>query len=107
MAELVTDEPEVRLTAVSRLTCGQFVIVPDGRVGIVQSKEPVEIGDEASVRIRGIIKAKAGATMGAGDTVDANLTLQTIIATGGAGTYAGKLLYDVTTGKDAYVDLNP
>ena len=107
MAELVTDEPEVRLTAVSKLICGQFVIVPDGRVGIVQSKEPVEIGDDASVRIRGIVKAKAGATMSAGDSVDVNLTAQTIIATGGAGTYLGKLLYDVTTGKDAQVDMNP
>lgn len=107
MPELVTDEPEVRLTAVSRLICGQFAIVPDGRVGIVQSKEPVESGDEASVRIRGIVKAKAGATMSAGDSVDVNLTAQTIIATGGSGTYVGKLLYDVTTGKDAYVDMNP
>lgn len=106
MAELVTDEPVVRLTAESRLTCGQLVIVPDGRVGIVQNMDPVDTGEVASVRIRGIIRAKAGASMSAGVVVAAHIANQTIIATGGAGTDCGKLLYDVTSGKDAYVDLN-
>jgi len=107
MAEFVSEDNVVRLTAVSRLTCGQMVIVPDGRVGLVQNGKPVEIGQVASVRIRGFIVAPAAATMSAGATVAAHIVNQTIIATGGAGTDAGKLLYDVTSGKDAYVDLNP
>jgi hypothetical protein len=106
MAELVTDEPVVRLTAESQLTCGQLVIVPDGRVGIVQNKKPVDVGEVASVRIRGIIKAKAGSAMQAGDRAAAHIANQTIIATGGAGTDCGQILYDVTIGKDAFVDLN-
>lgn len=106
MAELVTDEPVVRLTAVSRLTCGQLVIVPDGRVGIVQSMEPVEIGDEASVRIRGIVKVRAAATMSGGDVVAVHIANQTAVATGGDGVDAGTLLYDIASGKDAHIDLN-
>lgn len=107
MAELVSDDNVVNLTAASALTCGQLVLVPDGRVGIVQNMKPVATGDVASVRIRGIIKATAAADGSAGDTVAAHIANQTIIATGGAGTDCGKLLYDVTNGNTAYVDLNP
>lgn len=106
MAELVTDEPIVRLTAESLLTCGQLVVVDDGRVGIVQNMEPVEIGEIASVRIRGIVRVKAAATMSAGDVAAIHIANQTAIATGGAGTDAGTVIYDVSTGRDAFIDLN-
>lgn len=107
MAEIVSTDNVVKLTAAAVLNCGQMVLVPDGRVGIVQNMKPVAIGDIASVRIRGIIKAPAGANGTTGDTVAAHITNQTIIATGGAGTDIGKLLYTVTSGADAYVDMNP
>ncbi len=106
MAELVTDEPIVRLTAESELTCGQIVIVPDGRVGIVQNMEPVEIGETAAVRIRGIIKARAAISMNAGDVAAVHIANQTIVATGGVGVDAGTLLYDVSSGRDGFIDLN-
>jgi hypothetical protein len=107
MAEMVSDDDVVRLTAVAALKCGQFAVSHCGRVGVVQNMEPVDIGDVATLKIRGIVKAPAGATLSAGVSVDVNLTAQTIIATGGAGTYLGKLLYDVTSGRDAFVDMNP
>ena len=107
MAEMVSDDNVVRVTAVANLTCGQFVETDCGRVGVVQNMEPVDAGEVATVKIRGIVKAPAGATLSAGVSVDVNLTAQTIIATGGAGTYLGKLLYDVTSGRDAFVDMNP
>lgn len=107
MAEVVSDDNVVRLTAAAELTCGQMVLVPDGRVGIVQNMNPVAIGEVATCKIRGIVKALAGANGTAGDTVAAHITNQTIIATGGAGTDCGKLLYDVTSGGYAYVDFNP
>lgn len=106
MAEFV-EQDVVRLTASSLLTCGQIVLVPDGRVGVVQNGKPVEIGQVATCRIRGIIAQVAGATMSAGATVAAHIANQTIIASGGAGTDCGRLLYDVTSGKEAFVDLNP
>jgi hypothetical protein len=107
MAEMVSDDDVVRLTAVAALKCGQFAVSHCGRVGVVQNMEPVDIGEVATLKIRGIVKAPAGATLSAGVSVDVNLTAQTIIATGGAGTYLGKLLYDVTSGRDAFVDMNP
>lgn len=107
MAELVRTDDVVNLTAAAVLNCGQMVLVPDGRVGIVQNGKPVAIGDVASVRIRGIIKAPAGANGTAGATVAAHIANQTIIATAGAGTDIGKLLYTVVSGADAYVDMNP
>jgi hypothetical protein len=107
MAELVSTDNVVELIAAAVLNCGQMVLVPDGRVGIVQNMRPVAIGEIASVRIRGIIKAPAGANGTAGATVAAHIANQTIIATGGAGTDCGKLLYTVTSGNMAYVDLNP
>lgn len=107
MAELVRTDDVVNLTAAAALTCGQMVLVPDGRVGIVQNMNPVAIGEVATVRIRGIIKAPAGANGTAGATVAAHIANQTIIATAGAGTDIGKLLYTVVSGADAYVDMNP
>jgi len=107
MAELVSDDNVVNLTAASALTCGQMVLVPDGRVGIVQNMKPVATGEVASVRIRGIVKILAAATLSAGVTAAVHITNQTCIATGGAGTDAGKLLYDCTSGGYAYIDLNP
>lgn len=106
-ATFESDDNVVRLTAAAGLECGQLVLVPDGRVGIVQSMAPVATGQVATVRIRGIISCLAAANGTAGATVAAHITNQTIIATGGAGTDAGKLLYDVTSGQRAYVDLNP
>ena len=107
MAELVSDDNTVRLTAAAELTCGQMVLAPDGRVGIVQNIKPVAIGDVATVKIRGIVKILAAATLSAGVTCAVHITNQTCIATGGAGTDAGKLLYDVASGAYAYIDLNP
>lgn len=107
MAEMVSDDNVVRVTAVAEMKCGQFAVADCGRVGVVQNMEPVDPGEIATLKIRGIVKAPAGATLSAGVSVDVNLTAQTIIATGGAGTYLGKLLYDVTSGRDAYVDMNP
>jgi len=107
MAEIVSDDNVVRLTAVSRLTCGMFAVVPDGRVGVVQNMDPVEIGEVATVKIRGICKALAGANMDAGDIVAAHIADQNIVATGGAGVDLGKLLYDVSNGGYAEVDMNP
>lgn len=107
MAELTSDDNVVRLTAAAALTCGQMVLVPDGRVGIVQNMKPVAIGEVATVKIRGIVKILAAATLSAGVTAAVHITNQTLIATGGAGTDAGKLLYDCTNGGYAYLDLNP
>lgn len=107
MAEMVSDDNVVRLTATSRLTCGMFAVVPDGRVGVVQNMDPVEIGEVATVKIRGICKALAAANMDAGDTVAAHIANQTIVATGGDGVDLGKLLYDVSTNGYAEVDMNP
>lgn len=107
MAEMVSDDNVVRVTAVAEMTCGQFAVADCGRVGVVQNMEPVDIGEIATLKIRGIVKAPAGVSLSAGVSVDVNLTAQTIIATGGSGTYLGKLLYDVTSGRDAFVDMNP
>lgn len=107
MAEVVSDDNVVRLTAAAALTCGQVVLVPDGRVGVVQNMRPVAIGEVATVKIRGILKIIAAATLSAGVTAAVHITNQTCIATGGAGTDAGKLLYDCTSGGYAYIDLNP
>jgi len=107
MAEMVSDDNVVRLTAAAALTCGQVVLVPDGRVGVVQNMRPVAIGEVATVKIRGILKIIAAATLSAGVTAAVHITNQTCIATGGAGTDAGKLLYDCTSGGYAYIDLNP
>jgi len=107
MAELISDDDVVRLTAAAALTCGQMVLAPDGRVGIVTNIKPVATGDVASVKIRGIVKILSAATLSAGVTAAVHIANQTCIATGGAGTDAGELLYDVTSGGYAYIDLNP
>ncbi len=107
MAELIGTDDVVKLTAASALTCGQMVLAPDGRVGIVQNMKPVAVGEIASVRIRGQVKILATATLSAGVTCAVHIANQTCIATGGAGTDAGKLLYDVASGAYAYIDLNP
>lgn len=101
-----SDDDVVRLTAAAALTCGQAVLVPDGRVGIVQNIKPVAIGDVATCRVRGIVSGLAAATMSAGAVVAVHIANQTVIATGGAGTDAGTLLYDVTSGATAYFDLD-
>lgn len=107
MAEMVSDDDVVRVTAVAEMLCGQFAVADCGRVGVVQNKQPVDAGEIATLKIRGFVKAPAGVSLSAGVSVDVNLTAQTIIATGGSGTYLGKLLYDVTSGRDAFVDMNP
>jgi hypothetical protein len=105
--QIQSDDDVVRLTAAAVLNCGQAVLVPDGRVGIVQNMAPVAIGEVATVKIRGIVKGLAAANLAAGVTAAIHIANQTVIATGGAGTDAGKLLYACTSGGDAYIDLNP
>jgi len=108
MAELVREDAVADLTAAAVLNCGQMVLVPDGRVGIVQNMRPVAIGEIATVRFRGIIKAPAGANGTAGATVAAHIVNQNIVATGAAGsTDIGRLLYTVLSGAEAQVDMNP
>lgn len=104
---VVSDDDVIRFTAVAALTCGQMILVSDGRVGVVQNMKGVAIGDVATVKIRGLVSVTAAATMSAGDQVGVHIANQTAIAAGGAGsTPAGTLLYDVTSGGIAQFDLN-
>jgi hypothetical protein len=104
---LVSDDDVIRFTAVAALTCGQMILVSDGRVGVVQNVKPVAIGDTATVKVKGIVSATAAATMVAGDQVGVHIANQTVIAAGGTGsTPAGTLMYGVTSGGTAQFDLN-
>lgn len=104
---MVSDDDVVRLTAVAALTCGQAVLAPDGRVGIVQNMKGVAIDDVATLKIRGLATITAAATLTAGAQVGVHIANQTVVAAGTAGsTPAGTLAYDVTSGSDATILLN-
>ena len=85
---LVSDDDVVRYTAVAVLNCGQVVVVPDGRVGVVQSMAPVAIGDTATVKVKGIMSITTAAALTAGDVVGVHIANQTLLAAGAAGTTA-------------------
>ena len=104
---LVSDDDVVRYTAVAVLNCGQVVVVPDGRVGVVQSMAPVAIGDTATVKVKGIMSITTAAALTAGDVVGVHIANQTLLAAGAAGTtIAGTLLYTAADASTAQVDLN-
>lgn len=104
---MVSDDDVVRLTAAAALVCGQAVLAPDGRVGIVQNIRGVAIGDVATLKVRGLVTVTAAATMSAGAPVGVHITNQTALAAGATGsTPAGTLVYDVTSGSDATINLN-
>lgn len=104
---LVSDDDVVRYTAVAVLNCGQVVVVPDGRVGVVQSMAPVAIGDTATVKVKGIMSITTAAALTAGDVVGVHIANQTLLAAGAAGTTAaGTLLYTAADASTAQVDLN-
>lgn len=107
MAEFVSEDQVVRLTAIAVLNSGDPVLAPDGRVGIVQNSKPVEIGQVATLKMKGIIELTAAAGLTAGAVVGINLTTKAVNAAGTASTVvAGTLLYTVASGKKAYVALN-
>lgn len=107
MAEFVSEDKVVRLTAAAVLYSGDPVLAPDGRVGIVQNSKPVEVGQVATLKMKGIIELTAAAGLTAGAVIGINLTTKQVNAAGTASTVvAGTLLYTVSSGKKAYVDLN-
>jgi hypothetical protein len=106
MGAFVSDDDVVRYTAEAQLLCGQFVIVPDGRVGIVQNMKPVAVGETATVRVRGVVEVPAAEAISAGQDVGIHVANQTVLKAGATGTtLAGKCLYDVADTKLAQVDL--
>ncbi len=107
MPGLERTDDVVNLTAASVLNSGQLVLVPDGRVGIVQNGKPVAIGDVATVKVRGIVSITAAAALTTGAVVGVHIANQTLLAAGAAGTTkAGTLLYTVADTATAQVDLN-
>ena len=106
MGEFVSDDDVVRYTAVAALTCGQFVQVPDGRIGIVQNMKGVAIGETATVKVRGIVSVTAAEALSAGQDAGIHLTNQTVLKAGASGTtLAGKVLYDCADTATAQVEL--
>ncbi len=104
---LISDDNVVRYTAVAVLNCGQVVVVPDGRVGVVTNIKPVAIGDVATVKVKGIMSITTAAALTAGDVVGVHIANQTLLAAGTAGTTsAGTLLYTAADASTAQVDLN-
>lgn len=107
MGAIVSDDNVVRYTAAAVLNCGQVVVVPDGRVGVVQNMKPVAIGEVATVKVKGIMSILTAAALTAGDIVGVHIVNQTLIAAGLAGTTtAGTLLYTAADASIAQVDLN-
>lgn len=107
MGEIVNEDEVVRVTAAAVLSCGDFVLVPDGRVGVVQNQKPVAIGETASVKVKGIVEVEAAATLAVPCVVGINLTTKKVNAAGTASTVvAGTLLYSVSSGKKAQIHLN-
>jgi len=105
MVQFIEDNV-LRVTATANWECGQMVLVPDGRVGVVLGLKPVVLGQEAAVQIRGILEITAGAGLTAGVVGAIHIVNQNLIATGGGGVNAGKVLYTVLSGAKAYLDLN-
>lgn len=107
MGALVNSDDTVLLTAIAVLNCGQAVLAPDGRVGIVSSMAPVAIGSVATLKMGGVVSMTAAATLSAGAQVGVHIANQTIVAAGTAGsTAAGTLLYDVASSGTAQFSLN-
>ena len=107
MGEIVNEDDVVRLTAAAVLSCGDFVLIPDGRVGVVQNQKPVAIGDTATVKVKGIVAVTAAAALTVPCVVGINLTTKKVNAAGTASTVvAGTLLYSVASGATAKIDLN-
>ena len=107
MPEFVNEDSVVRVTAAAVLNCGDFVLAPDGRVGIVQNMRPVAIGETATLKMKGIVAATAAAALTVPCVVGVNLTTKAVNAAGVASTVvAGTLLYSVSSGATAYFDLN-
>lgn len=107
MGALVNSDDTVLLTAIAVLNCGQAVLAPDGRVGIVSNMAPVAIGSVATLKMGGVVSMTAAATLSAGAQVGVHIANQTIVAAGTAGsTAAGTLLYDVASSGTAQFSLN-
>lgn len=106
MGEFVSDDDVVRFTAVAALVCGQFVQVPDGRIGVVQNQRPCAVGDVATVKVRGVVSALAAEAFSAGQDVGIHLTNQTALKLGAAGTTpAGRCLYDCADAGTVQIEL--
>lgn len=107
MGEIVNEDDVVRVTAAAALICGDFVLIPDGRVGVVQNQKPVAIGETATVKVKGIVSVVAAAALTVPCVVGINLTTKKVDAAGTASTVvAGTLLYSVSSGGVAQFDLN-
>ncbi len=107
MPEIVSEENVVRVTAVAVLNCGDFIRVPDGRVGVVQNMRPVAVGETATVKVKGNVRVVAAAAMTAPCLVGVNLTTKQANVAGTASTVvAGTLLYSVSSGGNAEIALN-
>ena len=107
MGEVVSDDDVVRLTAVAALECGQPVLAPDGRVGVVQNLKPVAIGDVATLKMKGIVEFTAAATLTVPCLVGINLTTKQANLAGTATTVvAGTLVATVSSGGKAQISLN-
>lgn len=107
MGEVVSDDDVVRLTAAAALVCGQAVLAPDGRVGIVQNQRPVAIGEVATLKVKGIVEFTAAATLTVPCLVGVNLTTQQVNLAGTASTvFLGALVATVSSGGKAQISLN-
>lgn len=107
MGEMVSEDDVVRLTAVAALECGQPVVAPDGRIGIVQNQKPVAIGEVATLKMKGIVEFTAAGAMTAPCIVGVNLTTKQVNTAGTASTVPfGTLVATVSSGGKAQVSLN-
>jgi hypothetical protein len=107
MGEFVNEDDVVRVTAAAALSCGDFIVIPDGRVGVVQNMRPVAIGETATVKVKGIVAVTAAAALTVPCVVGINLTTKKVNAAGTASTVVtGTLLYSVSSGATAQIHLN-
>ena len=107
MGEVVSEDDVVRLTAVAVLSCGDPVVAPDGRVGIVQNMKQVEIGQVATLKMKGIVEFTAAGAMTAPCLVGVNLTTKQVNTAGTESTLVlGTLVATVSSGGKAQVSLN-
>lgn len=107
MGEMVSEDDVVRLTAVAALECGQPVVAPDGRIGIVQNQKPVAIGEVATLKMKGIVEFTAAGAMTVPCIVGVNLTTKQVNTAGTASTVPfGSLVATVSSGGKAQISLN-
>lgn len=107
MGEMVSEDDVVRLTAVAALECGQPVVAPDGRIGIVQNQKPVAIGEVATLKMKGIVEFTAAGAMTVPCVVGVNLTTKQVNTAGTASTVPmGSLVATVSSGGKAQISLN-